>query len=46
MILWFVLQLITIDFVQNISEQLEELERTKKEYIAKNHQQVRSILFV
>ena len=32
--------------MQNISEQLEELERTKKEYIAKNHQQVRCILFV
>ena len=32
--------------MQNISEQLEELERTKKEYIAKNHQQVRCILFI
>ena len=45
MILWSVLQRITIDFMQNISEQLEELERTKKEYIAKNHQQVCSILY-
>ena len=36
---------LSLIFLQNISEQLEDLERTKKEYIAKNHQQVSGKLF-